>query len=355
MFNLKQLYFLERVIMSNIARTKVPYKLAFALTYHCNLRCKSCFIWSREAKNELTYEEIEKFFEKSNKFSWIHLTGGEMFLRDDLNDIIDLIFDYCRYLCLLNIVTNGQLTEKIVSTIKRMIKKWKITPIITVSIDGPPDINNMIRGSSAAWDNAVATFVELKKLKLQHVYIGYTISQYNVGKIYDMFDSVKLKFPRLTYNDIHINFAHNSEHYLNNSSLYFPLEKLFDENLGKVLENQKGVKAILEKQYHNKLRQYVKNKRMPLRCQAMRTYCFLDPYGDVYPCSIYNHKIVNIKEIGYDLRKLWEHDLRTEKVRNEIFKGRCPHCWTPCEAYPAILGSLRQIAGDAISSVILNK
>src|SRR3989338_4962752 len=98
---------LARVLLSNLKRLKRPYKLSFAITYRCNLRCGMCCIWKRPRQPELTAKEIESFFARSNGFSWVGLTGGEVFLRDDLPDIAAIVLKYCRDLCVLHFPTNG--------------------------------------------------------------------------------------------------------------------------------------------------------------------------------------------------------------------------------------------------------
>ena len=93
---------LKKIFLSNFLRLRFPYKLTFTLTYKCNLECKTCFIWKKKHQEELTLNEIDRFFKKSNSFSWIDLTGGEIFLREDLLDILEIIFKHCRNLCILH-------------------------------------------------------------------------------------------------------------------------------------------------------------------------------------------------------------------------------------------------------------
>jgi MoaA/NifB/PqqE/SkfB family radical SAM enzyme len=79
--------FSTNILLSAFGGLKHPYKLTFAITNKCNLKCKTCNIWQRKPENELTFAEIDKFFAANNYFNWIDLTGGEIFLRKDLPDI----------------------------------------------------------------------------------------------------------------------------------------------------------------------------------------------------------------------------------------------------------------------------
>ncbi|HEX7778684.1 MAG TPA: SPASM domain-containing protein, partial [Vicinamibacterales bacterium] len=60
---------------------------------------------------------------------------------------------------------------------------------------------------------------------------------------------------------------------------------------------------------------------------------------NLYPCSIWDEKVGNLRESGFDLQGLWDSHRRRE-LREDVVQERCSHCWTPCEAYPTILGNL---------------
>jgi len=84
---------------------------------------------------------------------------------------------------------------------------------------------------------------------------------------------------------------------------------------------------------------YLSSKKMPVKCQALSASLFMNPYGDIYPCSIYDKKVANIRDFNYDLKKIWNVKNVIADIRNGILNNKCAGCWTPCEAYPAILGS----------------
>jgi hypothetical protein len=43
------------------------------------------------------------------------------------------------------------------------------------------------------------------------------------------------------------------------------------------------------------------------------------------------------------LKGLWDSEKRRD-LRTDVVEERCTHCWTPCEAYPSILGNLARAA-----------
>lgn len=338
----KDIILISKIIKSNFVRLKFPYKLTFALTYNCNLTCKTCFIWLKKGRRELSTQDIENFFKKSNKFSWISLTGGEIFARSDLLDIVKLILYNCRFLGILHFPTNGQFPDK-ASYLVKQIRKYnkQITIVVTVSIDGPKDVNDEIRGNKGAWLKSLETFIRLRQLGLRFVYFGYTISKYNQGKLADTLSAIKEFHPGVNYRDMHINIFQRSEHYFNNlDSKNLIIDNSVMRDLRQYLQqNSGGINGLLERQFVTLIPKYAATMQIPVRCQALSSSCFIDPYGDVYPCTIFNERLTNISDINNDLYGLWNGTDAID-IRKKILNNKCAGCWTACEAYPALLGTL---------------
>jgi len=95
----------------------------------------------------------------------------------------------------------------------------------------------------------------------------------------------------------------------------------------------------LEYAYLRRIGCYLVTRNSPLPCQALSGSVFIDPYGNIFPCSIFDKNMGNLGDFQFDLAKFWhtEYAIRT---RNQIEQGKCPGCWTPCEAYQSILANL---------------
>ena len=324
------------IFLSNIKPLRFPYKLVFAVTYNCNSKCKTCNIWNKPIKDELETHEIQNFFSK-NKFPWVNLTGGEVFLRSDLVKIVKSM----RNTYLLNITTNGILTEKIINDsleIKKLIPKF----ILVVSIDGSKEVHNKIRGVDC-WENAIETYKRAKKKGIE-TYLGLTLSPYNIDYFQETSDDIKKVISDFKMKDLHLNIYHESEIYFKNKGqikLDEQYYKKLKQIIKKFIQNKKGIDFVtyIERRYLKSIEQYLDTGLSPITCKALISSCFLDPQGNIYPCSILNCKLGNIKEIDYDLKKIW-NDKNSEKIRQKIKENKCPGCWTPCEAYQSILGSL---------------
>ncbi|HLF55375.1 MAG TPA: radical SAM protein, partial [Thermoanaerobaculia bacterium] len=74
-----------------------PLHVFIELTYRCNVRCDFCQFFEFEDRaarkpfgDELRFEEIEAVLSELPRFSFVSFTGGELFLRRDVLDILRL-------------------------------------------------------------------------------------------------------------------------------------------------------------------------------------------------------------------------------------------------------------------------
>ena len=104
-----------------------------------------CNIWQKKSVNEMTPDEVALFFERWPQFRWVHLTGGELFMRRDLDDLVAAIQKNCRSLFLLNFPTTGWFGDKTVALVERTLARGVGRLMVTIS-DGVADFlkNNVL-------------------------------------------------------------------------------------------------------------------------------------------------------------------------------------------------------------------
>jgi len=341
-----ELTYLRKLIHSNFSRLPFPHKISYALTYRCNLRCAMCNIWKKIPEKELTLDEITAFFNNSNRFSWVGLTGGEPFLRDDITAIVKIVMDSCRELSAVHFATNGTLTDKITSTTEDILrhKPRKTKLLFTLSIDGPKILHDEIRGQQGTWERCIRTFKALKNMHIPSlcVRIGFTLSHRNTEAFSETFQSLKEVYPSLRFDDLSVNVFQKSPFYYSNHQMpdidYTQILKSIEKILAMDIDSF-TLNNFLRRKYLRLYKWFIRHKKCPLRCQALSSTCLIDPQGDIYPCGAYNAKVANICETGYDLKKIWSLS-HVKKLSRECSKSVCPSCWSPCDAYSAIAGSL---------------
>jgi MoaA/NifB/PqqE/SkfB family radical SAM enzyme len=336
----------RRAAEANLGRLDFPFKLTFCLTFWCNYRCTTCNIWKMKPRDELDLDEIQRFFRQARRFLWVDLTGGEVTLRKDFPQVCEAVLEGCPDLLLLHFPTNGYLTDKVVAAAEAVVRHPRRPEklIVTVSTDGDEPTNDAIRGIEGGWRRQIETFRALRALPGVDVVLGMTLSAANVDHYPDAFAAARAEIPDLRADEFHVNIVHESPHYLGNTDL--GLRRDVDrQKLAAAIERYAHARGIprspvgyLEHAYLSRVRRYLETGRTPMRCHALSASCFVDSWGNVFPCTIYDRKIGSLRDVDYDLARLWNTPEATT-LEAEIFDYKCPQCWTPCEAYQSIMAN----------------
>lgn len=330
-----------RIAHAAILRPAFPVKLNFALTYWCQYRCKTCNIWQQHPKDELTTAEVTQFFRQNRQVAWLDLMGGEITLRKDIAEIASCITAECRSLALLHFATNGYLPDRAVSLAKCIARDFPGTFIITVSMDGDKTLNDDIRGIPGGYERQIETFNRLRELPNVHPVLGFTLSTFNTGRFFSALESWQRDIPGLRPSDVHLNLAQLSGHYYANSEL--TQIAVPPKSAAEQIRTYRRLRGMplspstwLEWTYLRRLEDYLKTGRTPMRCHSLSASCFIDPWGQVFPCISYDRCIGNLRQTEMNLAPIWNSDL-AKATQQEIWSYNCPQCWTACEAYQTIL------------------
>ena len=331
------------LLRAHAGRLPHPLKINLCVTYWCQYKCKTCNIWLRKPKDELTTDELLTFVAKNNRTAWLDVTGGEIFLRQDIEEILLAVVKQWKRLVVLHFPTNGFLTDRIVATAGRLAALRQAPIAITVSLDGDEALNDEIRGVRGGYRRQIATFNALRKIPGIKAVLGMTLSRYNVHEVQRVFEACRQSSPGLTIDDFHVNVAQRSSHYYgtDESSDFSPAAADVQRALDWYIARRgapRSVTAALESRYLQLLSRYVQTGVTPQPCHALRSSCFVDPWGSVYPCITYARPVGRLRDTGMDLAPIWQSDAAAE-LQDEIWKGSCPQCWTACEAYQTILGN----------------
>ncbi len=309
------------------------YKANIAVTYKCNQECLTCNIWKREAEEELSKEQLKKFFQRNSYNKWLSLTGGEPFLRQDLVEIVKSAEKELDSFYILNIPTNGQNQEKIVNDVKDILKLGIPNVIVSVSINGPKKLHDKISGRKESFENALNTFKELKEIEETSnkfkTFLEYTQSPNNIGKFEETFEKVK-EHVSITEKDFAVTFFHTSKHYYGNDG-----KKEGKNNVEEIVEKQRKLPKTPVQLVNQVFLELAKDEleENSLPCEALKSSVFIDPLGNVYPCVIDNTKIGNIVEESYSLEEM------LDKVDKDKVLEKCQGCWLPCESNQRIMSN----------------
>ncbi len=167
--------------MSKFKVMPSPRSVDIAITGRCNLSCKYCFYADEMvARSDLPTERWLSFFEELGRLGVMNvcLTGGEVFTRKDLFELIDgIIANRMRY----NILSNGTLINNEILKKFEIGKRRKRLDYIQISVDGScAEIHNKSRPNS--FERVIRGLQLLREARFP-VAVRVTINRYNVDDL----------------------------------------------------------------------------------------------------------------------------------------------------------------------------
>lgn len=128
-------------------------------TRKCNLACLHCYSSSSPSMKEmLDIEALKRFLEiaYANGYNNISVSGGEPFLYNHLEEMLK----YSREIGYQNtLASNGMLLQS-----ERNQRILEYVDLIAISLDGPPELHDKIRGQKGAFEKTMKGVEVLKKL-----------------------------------------------------------------------------------------------------------------------------------------------------------------------------------------------
>ncbi|MBN1364471.1 MAG: radical SAM protein [Syntrophaceae bacterium] len=293
------------------------------VTYRCNAKCYMCHTWQHPSKKaeEFAPGLVQKI---PDGLQFINITGGEPFLRDDLDEIIAIALTKTRRLV---ISTNGYFTEKIVG----LAEKYGNRIGIRISIEGLPAANDELRGIKNGFDHALRTLVTLYEMGIKDIGFGITVSDRNAK---DMIELYRLA------SAMGLEFATAVTH---NSYYFHKLDNEFEDSEMIAGEFEKiAVKLLRTNRPKNWFRAYfnmglankVRGGGRPLPCEVGSDVFFLDPHGNIMPCNGSDEPMImgNLNTQSFD--EIWKGP-KAEVVRRQV-KNCSKECWMIGSASPAM-------------------
>lgn len=260
------------------------------ITDTCHSRCVHCDMWESAGRRPdlgldeigriLSDEVIRKSYEKYGKDFDISFAGGEPFVREDLQSIIDLVEKMYpgSFKC---ITTNGLLSERILRFVE---KNRHLCFKLNISIDGLEKINDAMRGGGS-FRKAVGLIRTIKqRFPSQDIEVKLTVSSHNYDQILKVYWlAVKL--------GCHFTFkpAENLQNFTNSRR---PLEASLTPDQLCVVRNQCFKMADLmyrqghyrKAKFYQDIPFYLAKKKMPTSCSVLNDHLTIMPTGECCFC-----------------------------------------------------------------------
>ena len=307
----------------------MPINYTLGISCVCNSRCKTCNIWKKKL-DELKIDEWEKILRNIGQGPyWVTISGGEPFLQNHLADLVRLTVFYLKPK-IINIPTNGILTEKIIAQTKRICEEnKKVNIVINVSLDAMNEKHDQIRGVEGNFEKLIKTYQGLKSLNLKNLTVGLhsVISKYNFTQLPQLFDYVlndlkpdqyitEIAENRKELDNLEFDITPSSDDY----------NKIINLLINKIKEKKfKGVGRITEAfrlEYYQLVKKFLKEKKQPIPCYAGITSAQVSADGEVWPCCIRADNLGNLRDNNYDFKKIWFSE-KAKAVRKSIKNQEC--------------------------------
>ncbi len=343
-----------------------PIHLTFFITRRCNAKCPFCFYLRSDytpagSRPELTVEEIQKISSSLGSLLWLAFSGGEIFLRDDLIEIARTFYRNNNPAIML-FPTNGLLPEVILDRIETIVRSCpKSVVTLKLSIDGVGEAHDLLRNTPGSFDKTLQTYSAVADLvdRYPNFELGINTvfcseNQDSMDEIIDIVRDLK-NVKTHTISLVRGNLSDKRYGRVNTDKYLDAVRKLeLSLKGGKSPVYRfrgariKAAQDILQRRLiHQTMRE---NKRI-IPCFAGRLNLVLTECGDVFPCELLTESFGNVRNFGYDMRKI----IRSERacgVSRSIRNNEC-FCTHECnfiinilfnlQMYPALMKEYLQL------------
>ncbi len=315
--------------------------LILFVTDRCNMRCDHCMFWRRvdDPGQEMTIQQLERIAHTTPALRTLAITGGEPFLRRDLNQIVEIFFrdNQTNH---IQINSNGVLMDRMEELVcLDYASKYKRHLTYQISLDGLEDAHDQLRGAPGSFQKIIRNLKRLVALSKEHPYFRVVVLT-NVNKNnYHQIEDVA----ELLWDQMGVEHTYDLVRGISFSAWNIPRDIQQPEDprecglppidqLPSILERIKEVNQREGRAFDQVMRQleiqigmYLGNKA-PFHClSAGRTLGVIYSDGSVTACE-FTTPFAKLDQYDYDLNQLWKSE--TADQRREQIK--CCHCAHTC-------------------------
>lgn len=319
-----------------------PLVLRIRITNKCNLHCSFCYLagnLNTGEENVLSLDEWKKIIDRLPSWTIIDITGAEPTLANNFYEILSYLLDKKFK---VSLITNGLRVDE---RLTQLLVKKKLMYLM-ISIDGPKDFHNSVRGSNKSLQNIESFISKVKTLKkdLNSTYpiicAKTTITSENFQYLNDTNDFVfnQLGVDIQSFNLMFQNQARGGTSFIEDLNSKQLRQGNTHTYSGKKIQQIKT--SVRELVNYAKLNNRAINFKPEISLKNLEKYierpsafgvkkCFrtnsiatLYFDGTLSPCDI-AFDVANIRDLNYDMRKIWY----TEKFKkfSLFFKQNSPY------------------------------
>lgn len=310
----------------------LPLSLTVSVTYSCPSRCMTCDIWQKKV-DDLSVDEYAKIFPTVEKVPiWVTVSGGDQFLRSDLDEIVRLIKVQIDPK-IVNIPMNGVVTERIFSLLPKIAEHTRGSQLVlNLSVDEIGEEHDRLRGAPGNWDKllGVAELIRDLKTTYDHVVLGVhtVISRHNVDRIPEIERIARATFRPDSY------ITEVAENRVELKTMDKPIGpdpadyRRAVAHLKQTIKDNRSHHPVarlvesLRLEYYDLAARILEEKRQVIDCYAGWATAHLAPDGHLWGCCVRAESMGNVREHDYDVRTVWRGAL-ADAFRQSVKDHEC--------------------------------
>ncbi|NVM20306.1 MAG: radical SAM protein [Desulfobacterales bacterium] len=311
----------EAFMVEKYWRVNRPNSIHFELTNRCNLECIHC-LFTKESTDELSTHETYEILLQLKKLGvfYLSLSGGEIFIRKDIGQILDFLLEN-RFL--LNIYTNGTLLTN------TLVDKIAILQPLRVEISvygATAGIHDRITTVAGSFEKTIGSIKALRDAGVSVLFKGFLLKDnfHQRWQMIDLANEIRVLYafdfnviPRLNGN-------------MSNLSVGISIDQV------KRIHEEVAKEGLI---LRNHVKIKVRDSQLPqggrVVCNAGRINGCIGPNGDVFPCPVLRLTMGNLIEKTFeeiwktneidDIRDMTLDDLKICSVCPDLeYCNRCP-------------------------------
>src|SRR3989339_1487404 len=269
-----------------------PLAIRWDITARCPMQCRYCDIWKLKIE-ELNTDAILKIINEMAQagVKKISFSGGEPLLREDICEII-------------NYTKAKGMSAEINSTgflFADKAEKLKSLDLIKLSIDGPKEIHDVVRGRKGAFNLTLEAVQAAKKQGIPFRFC-VTLSGYNIQHVDFLLQLTRDFEGKIVFQPLkdirylkHCGFISKTEEQL------FPHPEQFQKAMDMLLKCCKEEKYLIGNSPQTLRHIYYWPKYAKLKCWAGKIFCMISPSGEISPCDrlFYNAQLPNCAQTSF--------------------------------------------------------
>jgi MoaA/NifB/PqqE/SkfB family radical SAM enzyme len=276
--------------------------VTLALTTACNLKCRMCDIWERNAgcPDELSGDAVKRIFSHPalKKTQHIAFTGGEPFLRKDLNPLYSLVRSFFPKSTLL-ISSNGTITDAIGDFLTRIKIDRRL--VLELSIHGRQAHDRLTQTPGALKQAERSIALIQQKFPWAGLRVKFVITPWNYDDIegaaaYFRQKRLPLVFKMIENIKSYTNTLRYEENCMNGAFVFSAEHKRAILRALRSIRNNPGGNGLVAQG----LTRYLETGRVDGRCLVPARSLFVNADGQAYRCRNFP-SVGNVKKGHFDV------------------------------------------------------